>query len=96
MSGGGFGSAVDLTASADVADAGDGTTLFEVERSGVAARSGCRRRRTRARRRGEEGDREGVRQHPPAVDDEPGKLDERLTNLTESRDREPRQQEPEM
>jgi carbon monoxide dehydrogenase subunit G len=29
MSGGGFGSAVDLTASADVADAGDGTTLLK-------------------------------------------------------------------
>jgi uncharacterized protein len=29
MSGGGFGSAVDLTASADVADAGDGTTMLK-------------------------------------------------------------------
>jgi carbon monoxide dehydrogenase subunit G len=29
MSGGGFGSAVDLTAGADVADAGDGTTLLK-------------------------------------------------------------------
>ena len=29
MSGGGFGSAVDLTASADVLDAGDGTTLLK-------------------------------------------------------------------
>ena len=45
MSGGGFGSAVDLTASADVADAGDGATLLKwsgqaVPRGPIAAVGG--------------------------------------------------------
>ena len=45
MSGGGFGSAVDLTASADVVDAGDGTTLLKwsgqaVPRGPIAAVGG--------------------------------------------------------
>ena len=68
MSGGGFGSAVDLTAGADLVDAGDGTTLLEMERPGRSARPDRRRRRTRARRAGPEADRAGVWQRPPAVD----------------------------
>ena len=38
ISGGGFGSAVDLTAGADLVDAGDGTTTVEVERRRPIAR----------------------------------------------------------
>jgi carbon monoxide dehydrogenase subunit G len=68
-SGGGFGSTVDLTAGADLVDAGDGTTLLKWSGQAEARRPDCRRRRTRARRAGPEADRTGVWQRPTAVVD---------------------------
>ena len=67
ISGGGFGSAVDLTAGADLIDAGDGTTLLKWSGQADARGPDRGRRRTRARCAGQETDRAGVWQCPPAV-----------------------------